>query len=134
MRNASLMIIRFALAVQFVSVLAVPTLLAAAESPRGTWMAEWLRPQAVGRTMGVLTLRENKLEFAEQAGEARWEVELGNVKRIAPVNDGRALLVVTTTGEEYVAAIMDPSLTRMSPKKVMSVIDRALQLQAANSR
>ena len=45
MKTASLWIIRVALAVQFLGVLAVPALVAAAESLRGRWMAEWLRPQ-----------------------------------------------------------------------------------------
>jgi hypothetical protein len=134
MKTASLWIIRCALTVQFAAVLAVPSLLAAAESPRGMWMAEWLRPQTVERTIGVLTLRDGKLTFSEQVGQVGWEVELVNVKRISPVNDGRALMVVTATGEEYVAAIMDPAMVRQSPKKALSIIERALQLQAANSR
>ena len=134
MRAASLWIIRVALTVQFAAVLAVPSLLAAAESPRGMWMAEWLRPQTVERTIGVLTLRDDKLAFSEQVGQAGWEVELSKVKRVSQANDGRALLVVTVTGEEYVAVIMDPAMVRQSPKKVLSVIERALQLQTANSR
>jgi hypothetical protein len=134
MKTASLLIIRLALAVQFAGVLAVPTLLAAGQSPRGTWMAEWLRPQTVTRTLGVLTLRDNKLAFQEQAGAARWELELENVKRVAPANDGQALTIVTIAGEEYVVAIMDPSLNRTSPKRALTVIERALQLQAANRR
>ncbi len=134
MKTASLRIIRLALAVQFIGVLAVPTLLAAAESPRGTWMAEWIRPQAVERSMGLLTLRDGKLTFAEQVGDLGWEVELPNVRRVAQSPDGRALLIVTVRGDEYVAAIMDPSLTRQSPKKVLQVIEKALQLQVANTR
>ena len=45
MKTTSLWIIRLALTVQFIGVLAVPSLVAAAESPRAMWMAEWLRPQ-----------------------------------------------------------------------------------------
>jgi hypothetical protein len=140
MKTMSLVIIRLALAVQFLGVLAVPTLLAAAEQPRGTWMAEWLNAEkdpaksATGRAMGVLTLRDNKLEFAEQAGEAGWEVELSNVKKVAQANDGRALLIQTTSGAEYLTAIMDPSLTRLSPKKAVQVIERAVQLRTGTSR
>ena len=48
MKTTSLWIIRLALTVQFVGVLAVPSLVAAADSPRAMWMAEWLRPQASG--------------------------------------------------------------------------------------
>lgn len=141
MNSASLLIIRLALTVQFLGVLAVPSLLAAAESPRGTWMAEWLNPnqgpvlsESKGRSMGVLTLRDGKLSFSEQVGEVGWEVELSNVRKVAAANDGRALSIQTVGGAEYIAVIMDPSLTRMSPKKVLSVLERALQLQAANTR
>ncbi|HWI19880.1 MAG TPA: hypothetical protein VNT81_19135 [Vicinamibacterales bacterium] len=134
MRTASLWIIRAALTVQFAAVLAVPSLLAAADSPRGMWMAEWLRPQSVERTIGVLTLRDVKLSFSEQVGHDGWEVELSKVKRVSQANDGRALLVVTVTGEEYVTVIMDPAMVRQSPKKVLSVIERSLQLQTVNGR
>lgn len=131
MPTASLLIIRLALTVQFLGVLAVPALLAQAESPRGTWMAEWLRPQTAERTMGVLTLRDGKLSFSEQVGQVGWEVDLANVKRVAPANDGRALSVQTVSGEEYVSVIMDASMTRTSPKKVLTVLERALQLRGA---
>jgi hypothetical protein len=134
MKTATLWTIRIALTVQFLGVLAVPTLLAAAESPRGIWMAEWMRPQVVERTIGVLTLRDGKLVFAEQLGQARWEVDLVDIKRVAPSPDGRALMIVTATGDQYITAIMDPTLVRQSPKKVLSVIERALQLQTANGR
>ena len=134
MKTASFWIIRVALTVQFAAVLAVPSLLAAADSPRGMWMAEWLRPQTVERTIGVLTLRDGKLAFAEQVGQAAWEVELTKVKRISADKDGRSLVVVTVTGEEYVTAIMDPAMVRQSPKKALSVLERAMQQLTANSR
>ena len=134
MKTASFWIIRVALTVQFAAVLAVPSLLAAADSPRGMWMAEWLRPQTVERTIGVLTLRDGKLAFAEQVGQAGWEVELTKVKRISADKDGRSLVVVTVTGEEYVTAIMDPAMVRQSPKKALSVLERAMQQLTANSR
>lgn len=134
MRTASLWIIRLALTVQFLGVLAVPTLLAAAESPRGMWMAEWIRPQTVERTLGVLALRDGKLTFSEQGGQAGWEVDLAGIKRVAQSTDGRALTVETAAGDQYVTAIMDGTLVRQSPKKALSVIERALQLQSANGR
>ena len=46
MKTGSLWIIRLALTVQFLGVLSVPVLVGVAESPRGTWMAEWLRPHS----------------------------------------------------------------------------------------
>lgn len=134
MKTTSLLIIRLALTVQFLGVLAVPSLLAQAESPRGTWMAEWIRPQIAERTMGVLTLRDGKLSFSEQVGQVGWEVELASVKRVAQANDGRALSVQTVGGEEYVTVIMDASMTRTSPKKVLTILERALQLQAGRNR
>lgn len=134
MKTASLWIIRLALTVQFLGVLAVPTLLAAAESPRGMWMAEWVRPQAAERTLGVLALRDGKLTFSEQMGQAGWEVSLVSIKRVAQSTDGRALMIETVTGDQYVTAIMDATLVRQSPKKALSVIERALQLQSANGR
>jgi hypothetical protein len=134
MKTSSLWIIRVALAVQFLSVLAVPTLLLAAEPVRGMWMAEWLRPDAEERAIGVLRLRDGKLTFSEQLGKAEWEVDLAKIKRVALSPDGHALMVVTTAGDEYVTAIMDPSLLRQSPKKALSAIERALQLQSVGSR
>lgn len=133
MKNASLLIVRVAVIALFIGGLSASSLLASAESPRGMWMAEWIRPQVAERAIGVLTLRDGKLSFAEQAGGTGWEVELANVRRVGQLN-ARSLVVVTDRGEEYVAAIMDPSLTRISPKKVVIFIERALQLQTTNSR
>ena len=97
MKTASLWIIRVALAVQFLGVLAVPAIVAAAESPRGIWIAEWLNPtnepalserrtslgedrlESNGRTIGVLRLRENRLTFVEQVGQVDWELDLARV-------------------------------------------------------
>lgn len=104
------------------------------EAPRGTWMAEWLRPNVEGRTMGVLTLRDGILTFAEQGGDGGWRVEVSTVKKVASANDGRALLVQQTNGTEYVVAIMKFDLMPVSPKKVMAVIQTAVQLNSATSR
>ncbi|MFM8536002.1 MAG: hypothetical protein ACKOEC_20885 [Acidimicrobiia bacterium] len=128
------MIIRLALTVQFLGVLAVPTMLAAAQAPKGTWMAEWLRPNTNERTMGVLILRDGKVSFAQDVGDVGWEVELADVKRVTPSKDGRAVLIQTASGEEYVTAVMDPSMTRIQPKRVVSVIEQALKLLAQSSR
>ena len=98
MKTATQVIIRLALTVQFLGVLAVPTLLAAAQAPKGTWMAEWLRSDSNERTMGVLTLRDGKLSFAQDVGDVGWVVELANVKRVAPSADGRALVIQTIGG------------------------------------
>lgn len=134
MKFTSKWIFRIALAVQLAGVLLVPALVAAQDAPRGLWMAEWLRPQATARTLGVLTLRDGKLAFAEQVGDQKWEVELAAVKRVASTNGGKALLVVTAAGDEYVMAIMQPNLTAQSPKKALTTLERALQLLAANNR
>ena len=134
MRTGSLWIIRLALTVQCLGVLSVPALVAAAESPRGLWMAEWLRPHSIERTIGVLELRNSKLTFVEQIGQADWQLDLSSVKRIATVNGGRSLLIVSVTGDEYLMSIMDSDLTPGSPKRVATTLDRALQLHGANSR
>lgn len=134
MKTATQVIIRLALTVQFLGVLAVPTLLAAAQAPKGTWMAEWLRSDSNERTMGVLTLRDGKLSFAQDVGDVGWVVELANVKRVAPSADGRALVIQTIGGEEYVAAVMDPSMARIQPNKVINVIEQALKQLAQSSR
>ncbi len=134
MKTGSLWIIRVALTVQFLGVLAVPALVAAAESPRALWMAEWLRPHSIERTIGVLRLRENKLSFVEQVGQVDWQLDLARVKKVATVNGGRALLVVSMTGDEYIVKIMEPDFTPGSPKRALSIIERAIELQTTNGR
>ena len=124
MRKSSLWIIRAALTVQLIGVLAVPVAVAASESPRGTWIAEWLRPGSNERTFGILTLRDGKLSFVEQSGDAKWQVDLASVKRVSAVN--RAL-IVESAGGAYVVATMESNLTPTSPDKVVAVIDRAMQ-------
>lgn len=133
MKTTTLWIIRLALVVQFLGVLAVP-LFAQKQVARGTWMAEWLRPNVVERTIGVLRLQDGKLFFTEQAGQAHWEVELTAIKRVATTNGGKALLIVTVKGEEYVTSIMRPSLMPQSPHRALDVIEKALQQQALESR
>src|SRR5690349_24663455 len=123
MRTASLWIIRVALAVQFIGVLLVPALMASNDAPRGTWLAEWIRPHSGERTIGVLTLRDGRLTFAEQVGQVDWQLDVAAVKRVTTVNGGRALLVVSTRGDEYLATIMQPDLTPQSPKKALELID-----------
>ena len=134
MKTRSLWIIRIALTVQFLGVLAVPALVAAAESPRGLWMAEWLRPHSVDRSIGVLRLRESKLTFVEQIGQVDWELDLARIKRVATVNGGRGLLIVAQTGDEYIVSIMEPDLTPGSPRRVASTIERAIEFQTSNGR
>ena len=134
MKSASLWIIRVALTVQFVGVLAVPAIVAAGESPRGTWMAEWLRPHSIERTIGVLRLRETKLTFVEQVGQVDWQLDLARVKKIATVNGGRSLLIVSQTGDEFVVSIMETNLMPVSAKNAGALIERAMQNQMAGSR
>lgn len=144
MKTASLWIIRVALTVQFAAVLSVPALVAAAESPRGTWMAEWLNPkkepalsewwtslsegrhESNGRTIGVLRLRDTRLTFVEQVGQVDWELDLARVRKIATVNGGRSLLIVSQTGDEYVVTIMESDLTPASAKTASALIGRAI--------
>ena len=131
MKKSSLWIIRIALTVQFVCVLAVPALVAAAESPRGIWLAEWVRPQSTERTIGLLRLRDGKLSFRQQVGEVGWELQLASLKRAVVSNGGRALTIESAAGERYVVAVMEPDLTIGSPKKVLTMIDRAMQASGA---
>jgi len=123
-----------ALTVQFLGVLSVPALVMAAESPRGLWMAEWLRPHSIERSIGVLQLRDSKLTFVEQIGQIDWQLDLSSVKRVVTINGGHSLLIVSVTGDEYIVSIMDSDLTPDSPKLVATTLDRALQLHGANSR
>ena len=134
MKNSSLWIIRLALTVQFLGVLAVPTIVFASESPRALWMAEWLRPHSIERSIGVLTLRDNRLSFSEQIGQADWQLDLSRVKKVATINGGRSLLVVAINGDEYIVSIMDADLTPASAKRATAIIERALQLQSTISR
>lgn len=127
-------IIRIALTVQFLGVLAVPGLVAAAESPRAMWMAEWLRPATTERTIGVLRIRDGKLSFVEQVGQVDWELELANVKRATAVNGGRSLTIEMVSGEQYSVAIMEPNLIPTSAKKAVSTIERARELLIGNAR
>jgi hypothetical protein len=134
MKITSLWIIRLALTVQFVGVLAVPALVAAGEAPRATWMADWLRPNVAERTIGVLKIRDGKLSFIEQIGQVDWELDLSNVKHMAVVNGGRALAITSVSGEEFVVSIMDSNLSQESPKKAIAIIERAVQTLATNGR
>lgn len=134
MRTTSLLIIRLALAVQFICILAVPSLVAAAESPRGMWLAEWIRPHAPERTIGLLRVRDGKLSFVEQVGQIDWELDLERVRQVTTVNGGRALSIVSVAGEEYVVSILGPNLTHASPKRALAIIERAVQSMAANTR
>ena len=133
MKTSSLWIIRVALTVQLIGVLAVPAAVAAAESPRAIWMAEWLRSRAVERTIGVLQLREGRLSFTEQTGHAEWSIDVASVKRVS--NTGGTMTIEGSGGETYVMAIMDLDLTQGSPKKVVATIDRALRtVDGTNAR
>ena len=123
MKTSSLWIIRVALTVQLIGVLAVPVALAAAESPRAMWMAEWLRSRAVERTIGVLKLRDGSLSFTEVAGQAEWSIDIASVKRVS-IKDG-AMKIESSTGETYVMVIMDANLLQESPKKVVAMIESA---------
>ena len=144
MKTSSLWIIRVALTVQLVGVLAVPAALAAAESPRAIWMAEWINATAErlvghsaqrdGRTIGVLKLREGRLSFAEVSGQAEWSIDVASVKRVSNTPStslragSRTMTIESSTGEIYVMSIMDSNLTQGSPKKVIATIDRALAM------
>jgi hypothetical protein len=142
MKPSSLWIIRVALTVQFLGVIAVPAIVFASESPRALWMAEWLRPHSIERSIGILRLRDNKLSFTEQVGQSDWELDLSSIRRIATVNPstslraggGNALLVVTVSGDEYILSIMEANLTPASAKRARTTIENAIQLQAAISR
>ena len=127
MKTASLWIIRVALTVQFAGVLAVPAIVAASESPRGAWMAEWLRPHSIERTIGVLRLRETRLTFIEQVGQVDWELDLARVKKVATVNGGRSLLIVSQNGDEYVVSIMESNLAPVSAKNAGTLIQHAIE-------
>ena len=133
MKTSSVWIIRIALMVQFIGVLAVPALVASAESPRATWLAEWVSPQAResnGRTIGILKLRDARLSFDEQAGQG-WAIDLPELKRVTI--SGRALIIESNSGEKFTVAILDSNMTMGSPKRVLSTIDRALQIAGASA-
>jgi hypothetical protein len=153
MKTSSLWVIRIALTVQFVAVLAVPSLVASAESPRGMWIAEWLGPQAaplsaiarsagLERTIGILKLRDGKLSFVEQIAQTDWALDLVDVRRVSIVNGtpstllraGRSIVIDTVTGEEFVIAILDADLVQASPKKALAVIERAAQSMLPDGR
>src|SRR5690348_16290116 len=133
MKTSSLWISRIALMVQFIGVLAVPALVASAESPRATWMAEWVKPQSSERTIGVLKLRDGKLSFDEQTGQG-WAIELADLKRVVISNPSTSLRasgvleIETNTGEKYMIAILERNMTFGSPRRVLATIDRARQI------
>lgn len=136
MKTASLWIIRVALTVQFLGVLAVPTLVAGTGAPRAMWMAEWMNPiqESNGRTIGVLRLRDGKLTFVEQIGQLDWELDLANVKRVSVAGGGKSVAVSAVSGEDFVVSIMDANLTQGSPGNAVAAIDRALQSITTNGR
>jgi hypothetical protein len=136
MKPASLWLIRLALTVQFLGVLAVPTIVASAESPRAMWVAEWLRlrPHSIQRTVGVLKLRDGKLTFVEHIGQVNWELDLASIRKVGTVNGGRTLQIVSISGEEYIVSIKEANLSPGSPNGARSTIEKALQLHTANNR
>ena len=141
MKTSSFWIIRIALTVQFLGVLAVPALVAAAEAPRATWLAEWVNPSSTdalspearereGRTIGVLRLRDGQLTFSEQVGQVEWALDLSAVKRVNSVN-GRTLSIETLSGRTYLLSILEGKQTIGSPRRAVTTIDRALQINGA---
>ena len=79
-------------------------------------------------------MRDGKLSFVEQIGQAGWELDLASVKRVAAINGGKSLSIASVTGEEYVVSILEVNLTQASPRKAISLIERAVQSVAASSR
>ena len=134
MRTPLSRVVRLAFTVLFLGVLMVPAEAGNANDHRGMWLAEWVRPNVAERSIGVLKLRDGKLSFAEQTGQLDWELDLASVKRISTANGGRSLAVASMTGEEFIVSIMQPDLTHGSPKKALSIIERAVQSLAAASR
>ena len=140
MKTSSLWIIRVALTVQLIGVLAVPAAVAAAESPRAIWMAEWLRSRAVERTIGVLKLRDGRLSFTEMSGQAEWSIDIASVTRVSnnpstSLRAGRQTMTIeSNSGETYVMSIVESNFMQGSPKKVVATIDRAMQGMSASNR
>jgi hypothetical protein len=139
MKTSTLWIIRVALTVQFLGVLSVPALLASTDAPRAIWLAEWLNAGAAsstgepsGRTIGVLRLRDGQLVFSEQVGQVEWTVDLSAVKRVSSVS-GRALSIETMGGETYLLAVLESNLMTASPRRAVSLLERAVQMQAATA-
>ena len=132
MQTASMWIVRIALAVQFMGILAVVPLQAADEQPRGMWMAEWVRPDTPERAIGVLRLRDGKLSFAEQLGKVDWMVDLGDIKRVTTQN--KTLAITLANGSEYLLSVMEANLTQASPKKAVAALERAMQTVSASGR
>jgi hypothetical protein len=62
----------------------------------------------------------------EQVGQVDWQLDLARVKKIATVNGGRSLLIVSQTGDEFVVSIMEPNLTRVSAKNAGALIEHAI--------
>lgn len=143
MTTSTLWIVRVVLMVQILGVLAVPGILARdlsaeagmqADSPRAIWMADWQRPGVAERTIGVLRITDGILQFEEQLGLVDWKLDLEDVKRVAVVNGGRSLSIVSVSGEEYVLTILNPSLMQIQPKRVAERITRGIETLAANAR
>lgn len=124
MKKSSILVIKLALLVQFFAILLVPVLVAADEAPRAIWMAEWIRPDAIERTIGILRIRDARVSFIEQVGEVDWELDLASVKRVTAA--GGRVILTSLSGEEFVLVVMEPNLMPMSPKKVAATIERAL--------
>jgi hypothetical protein len=101
------------------------------ESPRGMWLGEWLRPHSIERSIGVLTVRDNKVSFSEEIGKPDWELELSRVNRVVTINAGCSLLIEAATGTEFIVSIMEADLTPGLAQHASSVIERAMQRQLA---
>ena len=71
-------------------------------------------------------MRDTRLTFVEQVGQVDWELDLARVRKIATVNGGRSLLIVSQTGDEYVVTIMESDLTPASAKTASALIGRAI--------
>jgi hypothetical protein len=152
MKPASFWIIRLALTVQFLGVLSVPALVDASEAPRATWLAEWVNAasepapseqraslgegpaESNGRTIGVLRMRDNKLTFTEQIGQANWDLDLAAVKRVQSVQGGRALMIESLTGDRYIVRIIDANFAPGNPKRAQATLERAIEALAAANR
>ena len=93
------------------------------EAPRGTWMA---RP-AAATEWGRLVLRDGALEF--NSSSTSWLLVVSDIRRAAIESD--RLVLESASGDNYNLTILDARLLPDSPRPVLKVIQKALQLPSA---
>jgi hypothetical protein len=90
--------------------------------------------ESTGRAIGVLRLRDNRLTFTEQVGQAEWQLDVAAIRKVSTINGGRLLVIESVTGDEYTVRIIEANFAEGNPKRAKATLERAIEALAATNR